>query len=293
MLGARDRDDVAAGRLDEGQGDLSGRAALGLRQLVDDFDDGDVGRQVVPLEPGVVATEVRLVELVERTELAGEEPASERAVRDEADAELAQRREDLLFRVARPDRVLGLEGRNGMHCVGAADGGGRRLGEPEIADLALRHQLAHRADRLLDRRIGVDPVLVVEVYVIDAEPGERSLAGLADVLGPPVDAALGRVVGVAHDAELGGDDGSVAPTGQRLAHQYLVRVGPVHVRGVEEGHTELEGAVDRGDRLLVVAFPVEVRHAHAPQPLARHHEALVPERNRFHGAPLRRAGRPR
>ena len=164
---------------------------------------------------------------------------------------------------------------------------------PRIAHLALRHELTHRADCLFDRRVGVDPVLVVQVDVVDAEAAERGLAGLTDVLGPAVDAAVGRVVGVAHDAELGGDDGHVASARQRLAHEDLVREGPVHVGRVEEGHAELEGAVDRGDGLVVVRLPVEVRHPHAAQPLARHDQALRSERNRLHGAPLRRAGRPR
>ena len=170
-------------------------------------------------------------------------------------------------------RVLGLQGRDRVHGVGPADGGRRRLGQPEVAHLALRHQLGHGPDRLLDRRVGVDPVLVVEVDVVDAEPRQRAVAGLAHVLGPAVDGALGRVVGVAHDAELGGDDRLVAAPGQRLADEHLVGVRPVHVGGVEEGDPELEGPVDGGGRLGVVRRPVEVGHPHAAEALAGHRAA--------------------
>ena len=100
---------------------------------------------------------------------------------------------------------------------------------------------------------------------------QRAVAGLAHVLGPPVDGARGRVVGVAHDAELGGDDRLVAVPGQRLADEHLVGVRPVHVGGVEEGDPELERPVDGGDGLVVVARPVEVGHPHAAEALAGHH----------------------
>jgi hypothetical protein len=57
-----------------------------------------------------------------------------------------------------------------VHRVRAADRLRRGLGEPEVADLALLDELRHRADRLLDRTVSVDAVLVVEVDVVDAEP---------------------------------------------------------------------------------------------------------------------------
>ncbi len=43
---------------------------------------------------------------------------------------------------------------------------------PRWADLAGSDELGHRADGLLDRNGLVDPVLVVEVDVVDAQPLE-------------------------------------------------------------------------------------------------------------------------
>ena len=160
---------------------------------------------------------------------------------------------------------------------------------PEVTDLALGHELAHGADRLLNRRVGVDAVLVVEVDVVDTQPEQRAVAGLAHVLGPAVDGAPGRIVRVTHDAELGGDDRLVAVPGQRLADEQLVGVRPVHVGGVEEGDPELERTVDGGGGLVVVDRPVEVGHPHAAEALAGDRETLGPERDRFDGhgvAPL-------
>ena len=47
--------------------------------------------------------------------LAGEEAAAERAVGDEADAEFAAGGEDFVFRIARPERVFGLQRGDGMN----------------------------------------------------------------------------------------------------------------------------------------------------------------------------------
>ena len=49
------------------------------------------------------------------------------------------------------------------------------------------------------------------------------------------------------------------------ADQSLVGVRPVHVGGVEEVAAELERAVDRARRLLLVGRAVERRHAHAAE----------------------------
>ena len=141
-----------------------------------------------------------------------------------------------------------------------------RLGQAEEADLAGLHELGHRADRLLDRRVLVDTVLVVEVDVIDAEPLQAAVATAAHVLGRAPDRPLRRVGQVAHDAELGGDEHAIAMRRQRLPDQLLVGVRPVHVGRVEERDAEVDGPVDRRDRLRVVARAVEVGHAHAAEP---------------------------
>jgi hypothetical protein len=153
-----------------------------------------------------------------------------------------------------------------MDLVGSAHRLGRGLGQAEVLDLALLDELGHRADGLLDRHRVVDAVLVVEVDEVDAEPLERVLAGLAHVVGPAVDAEKAAVLS-ALIAELAGDDDPVAALAHRPAHELLVGERPVHVGGVEEGSAEVEVAVDRGDRLVLVGGSVELRHPHAPEAL--------------------------
>ena len=76
----------------------------------------------------------------------------------------------LVLEVACPQRPLALQRRDRMNGTRPLDGLGARLGQAEIAHLAGLDQLGHRADGVLDRDIGVDPVLVIEVDVVDTQP---------------------------------------------------------------------------------------------------------------------------
>ena len=218
--------------------------------------------------------EVAVLEVVLRPEASGEEAAPERAVRDEADPELARRLEDAVLGVARPQRVLGLERSDRVHRVGAPDRVGRRLGEAQVADLPLRDELRHRADRLLDRDGLVDAVLVIEIDVVDVQPTERRLDGRAHVFRASVDAA-GSVL-PDEVRELRGEDHFVAAVGDRPADELLVLAEPrsVHVGGIEEGDAEVERAVNRRDRLVLVCLAVPGRHSHTAEALRRDLERL-------------------
>ena len=219
--------------------------------------------------PGVV-----LGHVLDAPPTSGEEAAPERAVGDEAYAQLAHGRQDLVLHVAGKERVLRLQGADGVHGVGLPDGLWPRLGEPEVADLAGLDELLHRPDRLLDGRLGVDAVLVVEVYVVHAETRERGVAGLSHVVGLAAHAKEAPVL-AAHVAELGGEDDLVAPALYGLADELLVGERAVHVRGVEEGYAELYGAVDGGYRLVLVAGAVELAHPHAPEAKLRYDEPFA------------------
>src|SRR5206468_3675542 len=83
---------------------------------------------------------------------------------------------------------LRLERRDRRRRRRAADVLRQRLGQPEEAHLALVGELLHRADRLLDRRLRIDAVLLVEVDHVDPEPAQARLARLLHILGASVDA---------------------------------------------------------------------------------------------------------
>src|SRR3954453_6503132 len=171
-----DRDDVVATVEYPRERELPGRDALLGRHLLGPFDALDVAVEVLALEARVVAAEVVVGEVGRRAEAAREEAAAERGVRDEADPELAHGRQDLGLGIARPQRVLGLQRGDRVNGVGATDRLGRGLRQPEVAHLAGLAELLHRPDRFPNRHRLVDPVLVVEVDVVDPEPFERRVA---------------------------------------------------------------------------------------------------------------------
>ena len=153
--------------------------------LAHDVDRREVGVEGAVAEARVDAAHVVLGEVVERRDPPGEHPAAERAERDDADAELAARRHDLVLDVAAPQRPLALQRGDRVHGRGAADRVDRRLRQPEVAHLALGDELGHRPDRLLDRHVRVGAVLVVEVDVVDAEPAAATPRPQPHVLGVP------------------------------------------------------------------------------------------------------------
>ena len=136
-----------------------------------------------------------------------------------------------------------------------------------MAHLSRSDQLGHRPDGVLDRHLRVDPVLVVEVDAVGAEPAQAGLAALLDVLRPAVDAHSASRV--AADRELGRQHHLVPAAGDGPPHELLVVAGPVGVGGVEERDPELQGAEDRGQGLLLVGGAVSLRHAHAAKALCR------------------------
>ena len=209
------------------------------------LDQSEVLGQGVAGEARLGAAEVRGVEAVDPLHRAGQEAAAQRAVGHQADAQLAQGGQDLGFRVAGPQRILALDGRDRMDGVGLADGLGSGLGQPEPAHLAGLDQVADGAGHVLDRHGGVDPMLVEEIDDINAQALQRGVGDGLDVLGPAVDPETGGAVEL--EAELGGDPHLVADRRQAAADQLLVDIGSVDLGGVEECHAPVDGVAQQGD----------------------------------------------
>jgi hypothetical protein len=150
--------------------------------------------------------------------------------------------------------------------VAAADGGDPCLGQADVADLAPGDQLGQGADGVLDRGIGVDAVLVVQVDVVGAEAPQGAFDRGADVGWAAVE-DTGAAAGVGDHAELGRHHDLVAAAFDRAANELLVGVRPVDLGGVEEGDAQVERPVDRADGLGVVAAGAGVggRHPHGAQ----------------------------
>ena len=137
---------------------------------------------------------------------------------------------------------------------------------PKCLTLPAVDQVLDRAGDLLDRHVGVDPVLVVQVDHVEPEPAQRALDGAGDVLGaqhPAARLALDRVDVL---GELGGDHDLVGVRGERLTDELLVGVRPVDLGGVEERDAEVDGTVEQGDHVLPVRHAaVAAGHGHAAE----------------------------
>jgi hypothetical protein len=117
-------------------------------------------------------------------------------------------------------------------------------------------------------------VLVVEVDTVGGEPSQRPVDGDSHVRRGAVEVS-GTPANVRDHAELGGQDNLIAPSLQGAPHQLFVRVRTVDLGGVDEGDTQLEGAVDRVDGLGLVDAGVDVGggHAHRSQSYSGHLQA--------------------
>ena len=142
---------------------------MGDGDLLDHIDHAHVDREILFRIARIVEPVIAFGQIRTLADQAGQEAAAQRAVGDEADAEILAQRQDLLLHPALPERIFALQRGDRMRGVGAADGVGACLRKAEIAHLAFFDEPRHRPDRLLDRHIGVDAVLVVQVDRIDAE----------------------------------------------------------------------------------------------------------------------------
>src|SRR5947209_11047320 len=89
------------------------------------------------------------------------------------------------------------------------------FGQAKESHFALCDQLSHRSDRLFDRRVGINPVLIIEVDAIDSETAQTSLAGFFHIIRFAVDAAECGPLRIADDSELRRDHNVFAMALQR------------------------------------------------------------------------------
>jgi hypothetical protein len=135
--------------------------------------------------------------------------------------------------------------------VRAADGLRARFGQAEMLDLALGDKFLDCARHVLDRHFGIDAMLVEQVDRVDAQPLQRRVADLSDVLGSVIHAGLLARLWINREAEFGGDHHLVSYGLQGLTDNLLVGEGAVDLGGVEEGDAPIHRLADQRDALLL------------------------------------------
>ncbi len=148
-----------------------------------------------------------------------------------------------------------------------------RFRQADVAHGPRGHKLGHRAHRVLDRDRRVHPVKRVHVDVVDLEPAEAVGERRPEIIrrAPP---HLGRE----HDA--------VPPAAQGAPDKLLVvAVGPIALRGVDQGDADLDRVMNRRDRLRLIGRAVGAGHRHRPEGDRRHARPGCAELPIFHETP--------
>ena len=212
----------------------------------------------------MVAAAVGLAKIIQAGNGAGEHAPPQRRVGHKAYAQLAAKRQDVRLDKAAPQRILGLQRGNRVHPGRAANGVWPRLGQPQVAHLALLHQPLHSANSVLDRHRRINAVLVIQVDHLHTQPGEAFITCFDHIFRAAVGAGL--AIGHVHIAKLAGDDRLFAiAVGERAAQQLLVLALGISVGGVEKISARVQGRAHRGNGLSLVHRTVEVGHGHTAQ----------------------------
>ena len=273
---------------DPRQGDLGHADAACLGELLHGVDDGFVVRGVERLDDLVGAGAVALL-----TGRAGEAALAVRGVRHETHAHVAAHRHQLSFVVPAQQVVLILH----RHEPGpAAEVGGvlelRELprvhrGGADVARLARLDDVVQRLHRLLDRRVRVEAVDLVQVDVVRAEPRQRRVDLFEDRLARQALSA-GAVVHLPPHLRREHDVLTAGVAGDRAADDLFGRAELIDVRGVPERHAELDGLLEErlclvfGERPRVGVRGGRVAVAHAAEREPAHLQSGVPQAGVLH-----------
>ena len=147
---------------------------------------------------------------------------------------------------------------------------GRVVRAADVAHLAGADEIVERAQRLLQIRQRVEPVHLVEVDRVGAEPAEARLAGTHDVVSRLPDVVRARRP---CEVQLRRQDHLVAPGAERLAEDLLGHADRVDVRGVDQVDPRVEA---HREQLTGLG---DLRRAHGLEP-ALAAEGHRPERQR-------------
>src|SRR3981081_4439355 len=138
MSGARNRDYVVSRSDHPCQRELRGSTLVLLRDLLDFRDQLQILLEVLSLKARVLPPEIVFRQIFDSLDLAGEKSPAKRAVSDKTDPESAERVEQSVLGIARPQREFGLHRADRVDLVRPANRIDRRLEKPELTTLSFR-----------------------------------------------------------------------------------------------------------------------------------------------------------
>src|SRR5262245_45767666 len=107
-----------------------------------------------------------------------------------------------------------------MYALSASDGVRCGLGPAKEAHLTRLNELGHSADGFLDRRVGINSMLIIEVDPFDLHPAQGCLASRTHIVGFSIDTDK-RAIRPPNIAKLGGEHDLVAAILDGFSNQLL------------------------------------------------------------------------
>src|SRR6266536_1819997 len=169
-----------------------------------------------------------------------------------------------------------------MNGVRPANGLCAGFGQTEKAHFAFAYQVRHRANCFFDRCIWINSMLIVKIDYIHTEPAQTSFACLTDVIRFAADPAKFQCGRVPENSKLCRNNDLFMAPSKGAPKQLLVRMRAVHIGGVEECDSELQGAINCSQRFLFVSSAVKIRHSHATETDCRDNRSTASKFSLFH-----------
>ena len=141
-----------------------------------------------------------------------------------------------------------------MHFLCASDRVGFGFGQAKVAHFARFNELGHGTNGVLDRCLGINSVLIIEVDRIDLKAKQGRFTSRAHIVRLSIDAD--ESARRADIAKLGRKDDLASTILIGLSHQLLVLTHSIDVGCIQESDAKLDGAMNCGDRLSLLAISV-------------------------------------
>jgi len=207
------------------------------------------------------------------TQNAAEQPAGERAPRNQSKPKCFARRNDFQLDGARVEVVEALLADQPQHlaprgdAVGLGNVPGGEVAAADVDDLAFTDELLHRLPDLVPRCIAINVMHLIEIDAIGAQAPQAVLAGTLDVI-----CGQAALVGaIAHapehfsrqDDALTPRPALVEPAPDDLLGDPFAGLPAVDIRGIEEVDAVFEGAVHDCETVRLRGERSEVHRAQA------------------------------
>src|ERR1700693_2171701 len=126
------------------------------------------------------------------------------------------------------------------------------FGKPDVTNLAFFYQLSQCSNCLFNGRVGIDPVLIIQIDSLDLEAAQAALTRGTNIIRLTIYRAGGGICGDSDDPKFRGEDNLLPAPTNRFPDQLFIGVCAVYVGGIEKVDSEFQGTMDSRDRFVII-----------------------------------------